>query len=438
MRSKTRSALPASLLVGVLALLALSVLPWRPAQAGDWPRFRGPDGSGVSPETGFPTKWSNTESLAWKVDLPGPGTSSPIVSKGKVFVTCYSGYGVRGGDPGSPESLRRHVVCVDAASGKVLWDHSIPSKLPEEPFRGIGIPNHGYASSTPVADGERVFAFFGKTGVLALDFAGKELWRADASPDPRTHNFGTASSPVLAGDLVVVPASIECEAIVAFDKKTGKEAWRAPAEGYGGWWSTPILVRSGDAEDIVFNVPGEVWGLNPANGKLRWYAESFQDRGISPSAVAAEGIIYAIGGRQGGAAALRPEGKGDITKSVLWTERTGSYITSPVVQGKHLYWITDGGVANVLSLEKGERVVQKRVAGLGNGSVYASVVAAEGRLYLVTRRSGTLVLKATPELEELATNTFEGDPSDFNASPALSDGKLYIRSDRALYCVGVK
>src|SRR5688572_26173611 len=220
---------------GPMSLLTLVLTCSTALPGADWPRFRGASGSGVSEDTGLPVQWNEKEGLLWKTDLPGPGSSSPIISKGRVFVTCFSGYGVNRRQPGDQKELRRHVLCVDSKSGKILWDRSIESKLPEEQFQGIGIPNHGYASSTPAADGERVYAFFGKTGVIAHDFEGKELWRADVAPEPRTHGFGTASSVVLVDNLVIVPASIECEALVAFDNLTGKEAWRAAATGYDGW-----------------------------------------------------------------------------------------------------------------------------------------------------------------------------------------------------------
>jgi outer membrane protein assembly factor BamB len=418
-----------SLAASAFALAAM------PLEGADWPRFRGPAGTGTSEETGLPTLWDEKEGLLWKTALPGPGSSSAIVSGGRVFVACYSGYGTDRREPGDPSKLVRHVVCADAKTGKILWDRSIPSKLPDEPFSGIGVPNHGYASSTPAADGERVVAFFGKTGVVAYDFEGKELWRADVAPDPRTHNFGTASSPIIWKDIVIVPASIECEAIVAFDVKSGKEAWRSPATGYGGWWSTPILVGEGDAAEAVFNIPGEIWALNPKSGKLRWHAESFQERTLIPSPVVAKGVVYVIGGRQGGGAAVRTGGRGDVTSSHrVWTGRAGSYTTSPVVVGDHLYWVNDQGILICLKTDSGNEAFRQRLE--GNPAVYASLVAADGKLYAVTRRNGTFVLDAKPEFRQIALNTIPSDQSDFNGSPAISNGRIFLRSNTALYCIG--
>jgi outer membrane protein assembly factor BamB len=418
----------AALLAGVLAF-SPSVLP-----AADWPRFRGPAGTGISAETDLPLRWSDGEGLLWKTELPGPGSSSPIVSAGKVFVTCYSGYGTRRGEEGERKPLRR-VLCLDPASGKILWDKSLESKVVEAAFDGIGIPNHGYASSTPVADGERVYAFFGTAGVIAFDFEGREVWRAAIAPEPGTHNFGSASSPVLHKDLLIVTGGVECEAIVAYNRRDGKEAWRAPCKGYGGWWGTPVPVEVDGRTELLFSVPDEIWGLNPENGKLRWHARSFPERTICPSVVTAGGVAYAIGGRGGGAVAVRAGGRGDVTGShVVWNKSAGSYVPSPVLVAGHLYWVNDRGIAFCLKADNGEQVFNER---LGDSvTAYASLVAGDGKLYAVTRRKGTYVLEAAPKLRELAHNTFTGDDTDFNASPAVSDGRLYLRSNRFLYCVG--
>ncbi len=400
----------------------------------DWLRFRGPDGSGVVVDaTGLPVRWSDDEGLAWKVALPGPGSSSPIVAGTRIFLTCYSGYGVERDGGGDQSALRRHVLCVDAKSGKIAWNTPIESKLPEAAYRGIGIPNHGYASSTPVADSERVYAFFGRTGVVALDHAGRILWRAAVADDPGTHGFGSAASPILVDDLLIVPASVECESLIAYDKKSGEEKWRSPS--YGSWWGTPLVVETGGRKELVVNVPDEIWGLNPRNGKLRWYAEAFQARALCASPVAAGGVIYAIGGRDNGSVAVRAGGRGDVTKShVVWSGRSGSYVPSPVVLDGHIYWVDDRGIVHCVKADSGEAVYRPQRLDGARG-VYASLFAADGKLYAVSRREGTWVLDAKPEFKVLAHNTFESDRSDFNASPAVAGGRLLLRSDRFLYAI---
>ena len=160
-----------------------------PAVGADWPRFRGPNGSATSDERGLPLTWSDGQNVVWKTDLPGPGASSPITTGDCVFITCYSGFGVEGGTAGKQEDLLRHLVCIDRATGKIVWDKSVKAKLPEDrPNRMLS--GHGYASSTPATDGERVYVFFGKSGVLAFDLEGKQLWQADVGDGLAMMGFG--------------------------------------------------------------------------------------------------------------------------------------------------------------------------------------------------------------------------------------------------------
>ena len=178
------------LVIAAMTLLAL------PLQAADWPNFRGPNSSGISDEKNLPTTWSDTENLVWKVDLPGPGSSSPIVWGDKVFVTCYTGYGLDEDNPGDQDKLQRHLLGVDRKTGNVLWNKAVPAKLPEPEFSSFQAL-HGYASSTPATDGERVYVFYGKSGVLAYDFAGQELWRANVGDSD--FYWGVGSSPLSQG-----------------------------------------------------------------------------------------------------------------------------------------------------------------------------------------------------------------------------------------------
>ncbi len=417
------------------SLLAAGFLLIAAPVNADWQRFRGPSGSGISDAKNVPTSWSEEDGIRWKEPLPGPGSSSPIVAKNRVFVTCYSGYGVDRRNPGKLEDLRLHVICVDRETGKTVWNQSIAAKQPEREYDGIGIPNHGYASSTPATDGARVFAYFGRSGVVAYSLDGREVWRAEVDPDPRTHNFGSASSVVLHGDLVIVPASVECESIVAFNKKTGVEEWRAPAEGYGAWWGTPIVVNAGGRDELLVSVPDELWSINPANGKLRWYAETSRERAMCSSVVVHDGKAFVLG-RSGGTTAVKIGGKGDVTKSaVAWTSRPGAYVTSPIAYEGHLYWVSDrGGIAYCLDAATGDVKFEERLDGAG--SVYASVVVADGKIFAVSRRDGTFVFDAAPKFKTIAHNVIESDPGDFNAGPVPIDGGILLRSDRFLYRIG--
>ncbi len=246
--------------------------------ADDWPRFLGNDGKLISSDSaGTPVTWSDEENLKWKIDLPGRGVSSPIVVGDKVLVTCYSGYGT-GGQGEKMEDLKRHLVCLNRADGSELWKTTVDAVLPEDPYSGIGVPAHGYASHTPVSDGERVYVFFGKSGVIAFDLDGKELWRKSVGTGSGSKRWGSSSSPVLYKDTVIVTAADESEAIYAFDKETGEQVWKCPGE-FEDTYNTPVLIEAGDRTDLVISVPGEVWGINPETGKLRWYARNHRLHG---------------------------------------------------------------------------------------------------------------------------------------------------------------
>jgi outer membrane protein assembly factor BamB len=412
-------------------------LPAAPADAkGDnWPGFRGPHETGASTQTGLPTKWSDTENLRWKTKLPGPGGSSPITFGDRVFVTCYTGYGIPADDDGDPKNLKRHLLCLDRKKGTILWDKEVAAKLPESRYNPPYITLHGYASSTPVTDGERVYVFFGKSGVFAFDFSGKELWHADVGT--RTHVWGSATSPVLYKDLVIVNASVESEALIAFQIKDGKEAWKCP--GTKGSWNSPVLVDvAGGKKELVMRAPGSVLGVDPASGKKLWHVDVVRDLYVCPTVVANDGIIYSLGGRfQGLTVAIKAGGQGDVTAThKLWSKRLGGPIPSPVLVGENLYWVSDDGTAYCVKAKDGSKVYQERLKNAGR--IYASAAIADGKIYVVTREKGTFVLAAKPKFEVLAHNVFESDRSIFNGSPAISKGELLLRSDTHLYCIGNK
>ncbi|MCO6456624.1 MAG: PQQ-binding-like beta-propeller repeat protein [Pirellulaceae bacterium] len=443
-----------------LALLIL-LLACATAQAEDWPRFRGPNGTGISgDDTPTPTSWSPTENLKWKTPLPGPGVSSPIVVGQRVFVTCYSGYGTDRRNPGNIEDLKRHLVCLDAESGKQLWEQTIAAAQPEDPYTGAGVPAHGYASHTPVSDGERVYVFFGKSGVLAFDLEGKQLWQKSVGTESDPRRWGSSSSPILYKDFVIVTASAESQALVALHKETGEEAWRQEATGLDNVWGTPALVEvDADRTDLVLGVPGEIWGFNPENGKLRWYCEAMQSDMFQSSVVIDGGVAYAIEGRNGGSIAVRVGGQNDVTDSHrVWMGRDAARYCSPVIHEGRLYYFANG-IANCLDAKTGEQVFQSRLSGAGGaggagppaggpgggfqggrggfgGGDYSSPVLAGGKLYYINNSGATFVIKAGDTFEQLAVNRLTEDRETFGGTPAVSHGKLFIRSDKHLYCVG--
>lgn len=411
-------------------------------RAEDWRQFRGPYGAASSADANLPEIWSDSENLQWKTELPGPGSSSPIVVGDHVFVTSYSGYGVPKSPTGDLKSLKRHLVCISRNDGKIKWTKTIADDTPEDGYQGY-ISEHGYASNTPVSDGERVYCFFGKSGVLAFDLAGNELWRVNVGKESSNRRWGSAASLILHKSMLIVNASEESQSIRALDKLTGKEIWKAAGSAMELAYGTPMVVSLKDRDDVVVAVPGEVWGLNSETGKLRWFAEHQLTGNICPSIVANGETIYVFGGfRSSGSLALKVGGdQKDVTKSnVLWTDRNSSYVATPVLAGENLYWVNDAGQAYCVSAKTGALVYRERVPGLDAGGrpVYASPVVANGKIYVPTRWSGVLVIAAKPEFKILSQNKFAGDESDFNATPAISNGQLFLRSNRYLYSVASK
>lgn len=439
------------LVVSVFALLAIG----SQATAEDWLRFRGPNGSGISTsDKPAPTEWSNEKNLRWKVDLPGPGLSCPIVVGNRVLVTCWSGYGLDQRNPGNQEDLRRHILCFDRATGKKLWSDTIEPYLPEDRFGGQFAEN-GYATHTPVSDGKRIYAFFGKSGAIAYSLDGKRLWEKSLGTGSGASGWGSSSSPIIYKDMVIFTATAEDRAIVALNQETGEEVWKSQADGYASTWGSPVLADNGESKDVVLSVPGEVWALNADTGKLRWYCEGVPARYICSSAVADKGIVYAIdsGPGGGGAVAIKVPGeieeKGITGSHVLWSKNERARIGTPLVHEGKLYFIS-GKVINCADALTGERIYQERLSGgsapaggdngggrfgRGGGQDYSSPVAADGKLFYVTRGGEMYVVALGSEFKQLAVNRFEGDDGDFSASPAIADGEIYIRSTKFLYCI---
>ncbi len=418
--------------VRVVSLFALMVSSFSAATfGGDWTQFRGPGGLGISDDKGVPVKWSSTDNIAWKVELPGPGASSPIVVGNRVFLTCYTGYGLEPAK-GDPQELRRHLLCFDRSSGKELWKKTFEPKLPEHKYEGEG-SYHGYAASTPISDGERLYVFFGKSGVFCFDLDGQQLWQASVGEG--TNGWGSGCSPVLFGKLLLVNASIESGSLVALDKLTGKEAWKAG--GVRSAWNTPLLVDAKSRREVVVSTESRLLSFDPNDGKALWNADGVH-RYVCPSVVAHDGVVFAIGGGHT-SVAVRAGGSGDVTEShTVWRKPKGSNVGSPVYLDGHLYWATDGGgIVCCQNAATGEFVYEKRLEP-GSGTIWSSPVLADGKLYFVSQTKGTFVVAAKPEYELLAHNTFAEDDSRTNASPAVHNRQLLLRTDRALYCIGKK
>jgi hypothetical protein len=395
---------------------------------GDWTQFRGPGGGGIAAGNKLPTTWSADENVLWKSDLPGPGASSPILIGDRIYLTCYTGFSERGGDIAD---LVRHLVCLNRADGSIRWTKEFPAKQPEEEKNREG---HGYSTNTPVADADRVYVFFGKSGVYAFDHDGREQWHADVGDS--TSGWGSSASPVLYKNMVIVNASVESESLVALDRATGKEIWRAP--GIKEAWNTPILAQTKDGKtELVVAIVRKLLGFDPDSGEQLWHTDTQINWYMAPSLVAHDGVVYSVGGRgdTGGSLAVRLGGRGNVDDSHrLWFSRKASNVTSPVYHDGHVYWMHENlGIAYCADAATGKIAYEVRVPRAGQ--VYASPILADGKIYYFNRQGVAFVIPAKPEYELLASNEVERRAT-FNSSPAVADNRLYIRTDKAIYCVG--
>ena len=397
----------------------------------DWRGFRGTDGTATS-EAPAIRRWSDEENVVWKTRLPGPGTSSPIVVGDRVFVSCWSGYGLDLKRPGNPEELRRHFLCVDAGTGEVLWSKQFEPAPAEDPFGGR-MANHGYASSTPVSDGEKVFAFFGKSGVMAFDFQGELLWHVDVGNGSSKWLTGSGSSPVLGAGALFINASDESESIIALDTETGEELWRRTSNVLDQAYGAPVVTLGPDPV-VTIAYLGGIWGLDPKTGEFRWTVKTRTNGALAPTILPGPDMLYSWGGQtRVKSHAVRLGGKGDVTQShIAWSSRYGAYVPSPLLFEEHLYWVDEGGVAHCARADNGELVYRERL----EGEFYSSVVRAGDAIYAVSRENGTYVFTASPVFELLEHNVIDSDASRFDGSPAVSGGDLFLRSRSVLYRIG--
>jgi len=402
------------------------------ALAANWPGWRGPEGTGVTTETALPLTWSATENVRWKIALPEPGNSTPIVWGSRVFLTQNVGH-------------KRTLMCVDRQDGKVLWQAGPEWSAAEKTHKA-----NPFCSASPVTDGERVIAWFGSAGLSAWDFAGKELWHIDLGK--QDHIWGYAGAPVLHGDLCILyfgpgPRSF----LVAVDKRTGKEVWRVDApekvtqdrtdgfagktDGVIGTWSVPLLVKAGTRDELVMTFAERMRAFDPQTGRELWSCA-----GLSPllytSPMFGEGVLIGSGGYGGSTIAVKPGGSGDVTAQRLWQKiRDKQRIGSGVITGGHLYILNTPGTAQCIDVKTGEVKWEERLVGASNRSEsWSSMVLAGDRIYVLNQASDTLVIKASPTFAKLAANAL--DDGMTNASHAVSDGEFFIRTHAHLWCIG--
>jgi outer membrane protein assembly factor BamB len=394
------------------------------AAADNWPAWRGPEMNGQSRETELPLSWSATENVRWKAPLPGPGMSSPIVWGDRVFLTQAL----------DREGHRRALLCFDRRDGKQLWQGVVD--YPENESTYSGEPH--YCSASPVTDGERVIAWHGSAGVVCYDFRGKELWRRDLGHCE--HIWGNAASPILYRDLAILNFGPgERTFLVALDKRTGQEVWKADEPGgkYGtapsewlGSWSTPVVGRLNGRDELVMQWPGAVKAYAPQTGELLWTCRGLGNLSYNSALLTPEAVV-ALAGFSGAAIAVKPGGSGDVTDTHrLWlVEKTPQRIGSGVVVGDHLYILNAIGTAQCIEVKTGRSLWEERAG----GSSWGSMVHAGGRLYVTTQPGETIVLAAKPTFEVLSRNPL-GERSQ--SSPAISDGQIFLRTYGHLWCIG--
>jgi outer membrane protein assembly factor BamB len=443
--------------VGWIALNAVNVTS---ACAQGWPQFRGPAGDGVVPGQ-HPDRWTPKENIAWKSKIPGVGWSQPVCVGGKVLVTTAVAERQARPKPGdwSPGdgigglslligSVRRppaidyqwNVLCLQADTGQVLWETTVQSGRPKVPVH----PNNSYATETPATDGERVIAAFCSAGIHCLDLDGKLLWSKDLGTYPTQMDWGTASSPVLLGELVYVQCDNEqASFLVALDKRTGGEVWRKERDERSNW-CTPLVWKHEQRTELVVGGGTKIRSYDPATGELFW--EMAASGRCSQSPVAAGGLVFVntgdrLTGQRGLLAAIRPGARGDISLAegsqtgefVAWSVTlTGHGVASPLAAGDCLYLLDQqSGIIRCLDATSGKQHYRQRLPGATG--LTASPWTCGGKVYCLDQSGQTFVLEPGPELRIVATNRL-GDEM-FWASPAFADGAIFLRSLDQLYCI---
>lgn len=404
-----------------VVLLSLPLIA-RATASDDWPQFRGPTGQGISTATGLPIEWNTKKNIAWSVEIPGKGWSSPVIAGGKVYLTTSVA------KPRGPVSL--FAVCLDGATGKPLWDTEV-----FEPNTSLASQMHGknsLASPTPIVTSDRLYVHFGHMGTAALDLAGKIIWRQNGLKYEPVH--GAGGSPALIGDLLVV----DCDGahdpfIAALDARTGDIKWKTPRDSTARKtfsFSTPLPVEVDGQTQIISPASGFVGSYDPADGHELWRVRYGEGYSVVPRPVFAHGMIFVSSAFDSPVVyAIRPGGaRGDATNShVVWSRAKGGPNTpSLLAVGDELYMVSDNGIASCLDARTGKVYWTHRLA----GTFSASPVFAEGRIYFQTEAGLGIVVNAEKTFEVLAENDL-GERS--LASPAVADGALFIRTERHLW-----
>jgi outer membrane protein assembly factor BamB len=411
-----------------------------------WPQWRGPLGTGVAPDGNPPLTWSESENVRWKTPIPGEGHSTPVVWGDRVFLTTAIPHGEAlapqgGHSHGAHDNVQPRnryqftVLAVDRRDGSILWRRIVHEGQPHDATHESGT----WASASAVTDGRHVIASFGSNGLYGLTVEGELLWHKDLGDMQILHSHGEGSSPALHGDTVVVNWDHEAGSfVVALDKRTGEQRWRVEREEKTSW-SSPLVVEHDGRTQVIVAATNRVRSYDLANGKPIWECTGLSGNVVA-TPVAARGIVYVANSYETRAllAVRLDRATGDITGSdaVVWTrDRDTPYVPSPVVYDGSLCFLKHyQGFLTCVDAATGEtRFGPSRLPGIEN--VYASLVGAAGRIYVVDRDGTTAVVRNGPALELLATNQLD---DSFSASPAVVGDELFLRGERSLYCLSAR
>lgn len=411
-----------------LIIAAILVCAGRVSLGADWPRFRGPNGTGISTDTNIPTEIGEEKNLLWKVEIPGVGNSSPIVSGGKIFLQSAT-----------DEGRERRLICLDSGKGAVNWQRSVPGNTAKKHAKNT------LAACTAAADGKRVFVPFWDghdLSMAAYDFEGKPLWSVPLGAFPINH--GAGHSPIVVGDKVVfVKDQDQASEIIAFDAGSGRIAWRfdRPASR-STCFSTPLLrERAGETPEIVVVSSVGVTGYDSASGSEKWawaWTGNKQNLRTVGSPIISQGMVFLTGGNGPGArhaVGVRLDGESGNPGSAHqeWeTLKLYPYVPSMLARGEHLYFVNDAGIAACALARTGEIVWQQR---LGIGNVTASPLLIDGKIYTVSENGQIKVFAAETAYREIAEGKLD---EGVLATPAVADGRLLIRGSGHLYCFGTR
>ncbi|MDP7178145.1 MAG: PQQ-like beta-propeller repeat protein [Verrucomicrobiota bacterium] len=403
----------------------------------NWPNWRGPSGDGISLEKGIPVKWSPTENIAWRVAIPGKGHSSPVVWGNKVFLTTCL-----------PEKEQRLLLCLDQRTGKKLWQKVVLNS----PLETIH-PLNSRASGTPATDGQHVFVTFmkaddrkipapnvgtqrlitpGKIIVAAYDLDGEQKWKINVGDFISAHGFNTC--PVLFEDLVIINGDHDGDAyLVALERKTGRERWRIERENKTRSYATPIIREIGGRTQMILSGSLCVASYDPHNGKRHWIVDGPTEQFVASMVYNGEYVFVTAGYPERHILAIRPDGSGNVTGThVAWrTNRGAAYVPSPIFAGPYLLVVADSGIASCFNAKTGKRHWMERLPG-GHSP---STVSADGLVYFTSDRGVTTIVRPGKMFNVIARNELG---EQISASPAISQGQIFLRTHQHLYCIGSK